>query len=149
MTYFLIALVVLVALSPLISMMPSRRQRQIASLRQRAVLCGMTVQLREFAEKPADGELRPYYGRHRQRGDRRGVASAVYRHNGDCWHASPGTIPAALSALLERLPVGVSRVCEDVQSVGLFWDERGEETDVERINEILQELLKGGYLQEK
>lgn len=143
MTYLLIALVVMVALSPLISMMPSRRQRQIADLRQRAALCGVTVQLRGLPHATTSGDSRPFYGRHRQRGDHTIAINAVYQRDGEGWQSSVGALSADMLALLAQLPVGVSHVCENLQGVGLFWDERGPETDVECIDGVLRQLLQG------
>ena len=125
-TYLWIALVVMVALSPLISMRPTRRQRLIADLRQQAAICGVNVQLRALPGSPEGGELLPYYGRLRQRGDRPVTANAVYRREG---------------VLFAELPMGVSHVCENLQGVGVFWDERGEEADVRRIDEVLKRIL--------
>ncbi|MCZ6829651.1 MAG: hypothetical protein O7F73_08700 [Gammaproteobacteria bacterium] len=142
MTYLLIALVVMVALSPLISMMPSRRQRQIADLRQRAANCGIRVQLRELPNAAKSGDLRPFYGRHRQRGDHKIAVNAVYQRHGEGWQSSAGAPSANLMALLAQLPPGVSHVCENLHEVGIFWDERGPEADVERIDAALQQLLQ-------
>ena len=44
MTYLLIFVVVFVALSPLLSMMPTRQQRRLANLRQAAAISGLYVQ---------------------------------------------------------------------------------------------------------
>jgi hypothetical protein len=147
-TYLLIAFVVMVALSPLISMMPTRRQRQIADLRQQAAILGLTVQLRERPDASGSGEILPFYGRHRQRSDRKCSGNVVYRRSGDNWSASTGSIPTPLPTLFAGLPEGVSHVCESLHDVGLFWDERGPEADVERIDEVLQQLLQRGGLQE-
>jgi hypothetical protein len=144
-TYLLIALVVMVALSPLITMMPTRRQRQLADLRQRAAVCGLNVQLRALPGAPEGSELLPYYGRLRQRGDRPAPANAVYSRKSvgesEVWQCSCGDISRHQNQLLAALPPGVSHVCETSQGVGLFWDERGEEADVDRIDEVLQGFL--------
>jgi hypothetical protein len=140
-TYLWIALVVMVALSPLISMRPTRRQRLIADLRQQAAICGVNVQLRALPGSPEGGELLPYYGRLRQRGDRPVTANAVYRREGEAWRASAGDTPEQLRVLFAELPMGVSHVCENLQGVGVFWDERGEEADVRRIDEVLKRIL--------
>ena len=141
LTYFFIVLVVLVALSPLISMMPSRRQRQIAKLRQRAAMCGVQVQLRKPPAPVADSGLQPFYGRGRQRGDHRVAATAIYHLQGDSWISAAGEPCIEHNDLFKRLPDGVSHVYEAAREVGLFWNERGEESDVERISQVLQQLL--------
>ena len=148
MTYFLIAVIVMAALSPLISMMPSRRQKQIANLRQRASLCGMSVQLLEKPGSAGTDPLVAFYGRHRQRDDRKGVASIRLRREGTGWAGQRGAASSAMEDLLKQLPMGVSHVTEDLHNIGVYWDEQGEEADVEVIDSILKQLLKGSYEKE-
>jgi hypothetical protein len=42
---------------------------------------------------------------------------------------------------LNSLPAGVSLVCEDLLEAGVFWDEQGQQRDVESINEVLKGML--------
>lgn len=149
MTYLLIAVVVMVALSPLLSMMPTRRQRQIADLRQQAALSGLLVQLRALPDSADSTGLHPFYARRRQRGDR--VASiAVYRRAGDGWSGAASDtvkrrwrpVSIAMATLLAQLPKGVSHVCENLHDIGMFWDEEGTQADIEQMVEVLEKLLK-------
>ena len=57
MVYLLIAVVVLVALSPLLSMMPSRRQRELAKLRQAAASAGLYVRFDADLQGEREGVL--------------------------------------------------------------------------------------------
>jgi hypothetical protein len=148
-TYILIAVIIMVALSPLISMMPSRHQRQVAGLRQKAALCGLLVQLRTQPNAESNAGLLPFYSRRRPRGDRKLPTIVIYRRDGETWSCAAGTAaggrwtpaPEEMVQLLSQLPTGVSYVCENLHDVGLFWDEQGTETDIERMDEVLRKLL--------
>jgi hypothetical protein len=141
MSYFWILLVVLVALSPLISAMPTRRQRRIADLRQAAAVSGLYVQLRESPLEDKSAPLHPFYGRRRQREHGQLQAPVSYRHSEQGWMALEGEWAPAAVALLEQLPAGASLACEELQGVGIYWDESGEKADVLQINEVLRGLL--------
>ncbi len=136
MTYLLILVVVLIALSPLLSMMPSRRQRQLADLRQAAASAGLYVKL----EKAADGSPRVFYGCRRQRGDRPEAPVSLARSGND-WVPAAGHWPSDRCAALEPLPEGVIGVREDREGVGVNWDEQGSREDVEAIAGVLRDLL--------
>ena len=141
MSYFLIILVVVVALSPLISAMPTRRQRLIADLRQAAAVSGLYVQLRQSPLEDKDSPLRPFYGRRRQRTDAQSTATVTYQWAGQAWTALEGEWSPSAIALLGKLPAGVSLACEDRQGVGIYWDESGQREDVLTIDKVLKELL--------
>ncbi len=141
MSYFLIGLIVLIALSPLLKAMPTRRQRLIADLRQTAAISGMTVQLRQSPLEEREAPLRAFYGRRRSREDERLVQPVSYGRSGQGWRALEGQWPRSRLKLLEDLPGGVSAVCEEPQSIGVFWDERGGREDVLRIDQLLKTLL--------
>ncbi len=141
MSYLLIALIIMVALSPLISAMPTRRQRLIADFRQTAALAGLYVQLKA-SPLQADGESPlPFYGCRRSREDKPSSGTVVYRRVETGWAALHGHWPTQRLDLLEALPIGVRAVCEDLTGVGVFWDEQGERADVEHIAQTLRELL--------
>ncbi len=136
MTYLLILVVVLVALSPLLSMMPTRRQRQLANLRQAAAIAGLYVKL----EQAADGSPRVFYGCRRQRGDTTAAPVTLDRAGTD-WVPSTGHWPSERCAALAPLPEGVFGVREDREGVGVNWDEQGSREDVEIIARVLRGLL--------
>jgi hypothetical protein len=142
MSYFLIALVVMVALSPLISAMPTRRQRRIANLRQAAVVSGLFVRYRQSPLEPADSPPRIFYGRLRSREDAKVGGEIRYRCEQATWKSVKGEWPVPTLELLNALPAGVSLACEDFQGVGVFWDEQGQEQDVETINGVLKGMLE-------
>lgn len=140
MTWVLIIFVVMVALSPLLSMRPSRRQRQLAALREQAALAGMVVQLQQLPELPDSG-LQPFYSRRRPREDNQPRPSVVYRRTAQGWLSAQGKIAPAVASLLADMPAGVSHVSSSMACVGAFWDENGSVEDLEQIDRLLQGFL--------
>lgn len=143
MPYLLIALVVLVALSPLISMMPSRRQRRLANLRQAAASAGLYVQFDNAgaARSESPGVL---YGCRRQRGDAP-AQPAVYRREAAGWQADSGHWSQQRLEMLDSLPGGVSEIRDEPAGIAVLWDETGERNDVELIARVLRGLLGRKY----
>ncbi len=141
MSYFWIALILLVALSPLLKAMPTRRQRLIADLRQTAALAGLYVQFRQSPLEPADAPPKVFYGRRRTREHALVGVAASYRREGDGWACINGRWPASRLARLAALPSGVSVLIENIQGVGVFWDEQGSSEDVTGLAQLLNGLL--------
>jgi hypothetical protein len=136
MTYLLILVIVMVALSPLLSMMPTRRQRQLATLRQAAASAGLYIKL----ERDEAQVEQVFYGCRRQRGDSPASPAALVPGEFG-WVAELGNWPRERLDLLSELPPGVDRVREDREGVGLVWDEQGSREDVEIIGRVLRGLL--------
>jgi hypothetical protein len=141
MSYLLIAIVVVAALSPLISAMPSRRQRLIADLRQAAAVTGLFVRFRQSPLERDDAPPRVFYGRRRTREDAKVSGEILYRCDEGSWTAVKGQWPKALLDSLQALPGGVSLACEDLQGVGVFWNEEGQKEDVSSIDSVLKGML--------
>lgn len=141
MAYFLIAIVVLVALSPLLSMMPSRRQRELAKLRQAAASAGLYVRFDTDLPGEREGVL---YGCRRQRGDRPTALATYVRENAH-WRPENGQWADDRLALLADLPAGVSEIREDVAGVSVLWDEQGGPEEVQAIARVLRSLLGRSY----
>ena len=141
MSYILIVVVLLVALSPLLSMMPSRRQRQLADLRQAAASAGLYVQL--DSGLPGESE-RVRYGCRRQRGDR-AIAPGTYVRDESGWRATSGQWPEDRLALLADLPEGVSEIREEMGGISALWDEQGGPEEVQAIARVLRSLLGRSY----
>jgi hypothetical protein len=136
MSYLLILVVLVVALSPLFSMLPSRRQRHIARLRQAAATSGLYVKL----ERGDDDVETVFYGCRRQRGDA-GAAPASALRGAEGWAIEGGDWPGERLALLGELPEAVMQVREDRQGIGVFWNEQGSPEDVHQIAAVLRKLL--------
>jgi hypothetical protein len=125
-------------------MMPSRRQREIADLRQAASMCGLYVRIRDFPGAARHDPARAFYGRNRQRehagsGERIECACT----SGD-WTIQRGAPGAARIALLQELPPGVSLLLSDLKGVGIFWDESGQPDTVREIDSVLKCWLATG-----
>lgn len=135
MTYLLIVFAIFVALAPLLSMMPSRRQRDLADLRQAAASSGLYVKLER-----EDETERVFYGCRRQRGDTTALPAALHRQ-GDAWVQERGSWPPERIEALSELPAGVDLVREDREGIGFYWDEQGSREDVQKFARLLRALL--------
>jgi hypothetical protein len=140
LTWVLIIFVVMVALSPLLSMRPSRRQRQLAAFREQAALAGLVVQLQQLPQSPDSG-LQPFYSRRRPREDNQPRSSVVYRRTAQGWLSAQGKIAPEEAELLAAMPAGVSHVSSTKACVGVFWDETGSVADLEQIDRLLRAFL--------
>ena len=142
MAWVLIIFVIFVALSPLLSMRPSRRQRHIADLRQQAAIGGMLVQLQPLPQT-TDSGLRPFYSRRRVRQEDQARPSVIYRRTAQGWLSAQQKIAPRVRPLLAAMPAGVSHVSDTDLAVGAFWDENGSEDDLQQIDKLLQAILQG------
>lgn len=136
MSYLLIIFIVFVALAPLLSMMPTRRQRELADLRQAAASAGLYVKL----EREEGGEERVYYGCRRQRGDHE-AAPALLSRSDEGWRQERGNWSGERLETLSALPPGVGQIREDREGIVLSWDEQGTREDVDTIARALRQLL--------
>ncbi len=141
MKYLLILFVVALALAPLTHFLPSKRQRQIARMREYAAVHGLFVEFRDLpdvARSTAPTERKQqviYYGKRLppSRGtlrERRAwlAQDGEWRGLQRSWQAP--TISAALPATV--LAAGV-----DEGSCGIYWREDGSEADVQQIVDAL------------
>ena len=142
MSYALVILLLFIALSPLISAMPSRRQRHIADLRQAAAVSGLYVQLREPPVALPEGVTWTFYGRRRDWDDEQSPARLLLQagSNGE-WLPLEGVGEAVEQPCLKALPAGVALLVRDPEGAGVFWNERGEKNDVLAIDRVLRDLL--------
>jgi hypothetical protein len=142
MTWVIILVVVLVALAPLWHFMPSRRQREVVSLRDAAARQGLTVQLRPLPV-PAhyrdrllgEGGEAVFYGKRLKsaRGRPR-QGCAWWRHDGD-WLSEPRG--RALPAALAGVPDWVLAAQLEDQVCGLYWQEKAGAEGVDTIAALL------------
>ncbi|TXH94595.1 MAG: hypothetical protein E6Q72_05865 [Pseudomonas sp.] len=144
MTWWIVLLLVGAALSPLVWLRPSSRQRGQMGLRLAARRLGLGMQLSQqqwphwFKVAPPDSCAQYYRGR---RGGRRDSWSY--------WQIAPGQWcnqwrePCADTVMLERLrslPGDVYKIEAGPQMVALYWGERGSEDDLQRMAELLAAL---------
>jgi hypothetical protein len=142
MTYLLILFVVAVALAPLSHFIPSKRQRQIARLREYAAVHGLFVEFRDLPGLAPGGRRDPagaqtiYYGRRLPASRKKSAGSQAWLRDGEAWRAlerSTG-IPAALG----ELPPQVLAASADENSCGAYWRESGGVEVVEQIRQALE-----------
>jgi hypothetical protein len=138
MTYLLIALLIALAIAPLMHFMPSKRQREQAQLRERAALSGLFVEFRDLPGKPEALARMPaadrqviYYGLRLSpsRGKERRNGSWI-RAGGD-WQAVGSRLPAPAS--LTGMAPEILGASIDEGSCGVYWREQGDTETVERI----------------
>jgi hypothetical protein len=146
MVYVFIIFVVLLALAPLLHFLPSRRQREQASLREAAALAGLFVEFRDLPlpaahlQRLAAAERQVlYYGRRLRPARGRPRANAAWWRVGDEWRRSPGTPEAP--ALTSELPAAVLALGVSEGSCGCYWREEG---DCETVQQIAAFLLAWG-----
>lgn len=143
MKYLLILFVLAVALAPLSHFLPSKRQRKVARLREYAAVHGLFVEFRKFpgVERPMIQVIVPqgeiiYYGKRlrppRGNEERRGR-----------WVREPGgwidlDCRGELAQAVANLPESILAAGVDDGGCGIYWQEAGEEEDVEKILAALE-----------
>ncbi|VXC39843.1 conserved hypothetical protein [Pseudomonas sp. 8AS] len=144
MTWWIVVLLVGVALSPLVWLRPSRRQSGQMALRLAARRLGLGMQLVQqewphWLECSPPGSCAQYH-RARRRGR---------QDSWSYWQAQPGQWlnqwrePCAdeqLLAQLRQLPADVYKVEAGPQMLALYWGERGGEAELQRVAALLAEL---------
>ena len=140
MSYFLIIFIIALALAPLAHFMPSKRQREIARMREYAAVRGLFV---EFRNNPGAGERAGrsagdiiYYGIRLppRRGDPVENGSWVLGQEG--WRSLGGRVPIPVPLL--ELPVDIIAASVDQSSCGIYWREAAGEERVEQIRRVLE-----------
>ena len=137
MSWFVIIVVVFAALSPLITMMPSRRQKQLAGLREAAAVAGMKVQLRSDPAATEEAKT-AFYSRKRTAQQRRLAGFVQARPGENGWVVVSGKLSDAALAALASAPEGVSGFVQEPHAAGVFWDERGGKEEVLLIDGVLR-----------
>ena len=144
MTYLLILFVIALALAPLSHFVPSKRQREIARMREYAALHGMFV---EFRRVPGRDGYQPrerdrashdtiYYGKRLPvtRGKDQKAQAWLLEAGGWVGLERRHAAPPALAGL--AVPVLAASV--DAASCGVYWRESGGVEAVEQIRLVLE-----------
>ncbi len=127
MVYVLIVLGLAVVVAPLMSVMPSKAQRQKAALRDEARHCDLRVSMRPLPAIPArfrfapDSEL-ACYERRLPTGVQPSGSTENFVYAGGVWSPTKGV--AAAPAWLVDLPLGAVFVELAEHTVSIFWDEK-------------------------
>lgn len=128
MTWLLILLIVAVALAPLSHFAPSKRQRQVARMREQAALSGLFVEFRTppgaAATERQAGAVRGgiiYYGRRLPASLADGVNQVGWLRETEGWRHVGGRVPPP--ACLAELGQPVIAASIDPGSCGVYWTE--------------------------
>ena len=127
MVYVLIALGLAVVIAPLISAMPSKAQRRVAAVRDRAKDLGLRVSLRPVPAVPARFRFEPErdlacYQQVQSRAKSELGEQRAYVFSDGPWQPTQGASIAP--AWLTILPLGASLVEVSDRYLSIFWDER-------------------------
>lgn len=138
-TYLFIAVVVALAVAPLLHFLPTRAQRRQAAFRESAALAGLFVEFRDLPgyaprlERMSRSERQVvYYGARLPpaRGDSRRRQS--WWRVDDTWRGAPQRLQS-LPVPLTDLPPQVLAASVDNNSCGVYWREAGGADDIDRI----------------
>ena len=143
MEIFIILLVVALALAPLTNFFPSKRQRQVARMREYAAVHGLFVEFRDLPgsdrnrlrEKQRPQQL-IYYGKRLppSRGELRPRLA---------WLAQAGVWTGAghrrdPPACIDLLPASILALSQEESSCGIYWREPEDEAQVQQIVDALE-----------
>lgn len=143
LSYFLIIFVVALALAPLGHFLPSKRQREVARMREYAAVHGLFVEYRDVPAR-AGGSVSLaapkreviYYGKRLPH--RRGspVESGAWVSAQEGWYSVGRRLP--VPPQLRELPANIVAASVDQSSCGVYWMESAGEEAVEHIKQILE-----------
>ncbi|WP_207796401.1 hypothetical protein [Pseudohalioglobus lutimaris] len=142
MKYLLIVFILGLAVAPLTHFLPSKRQRQLARMREYAAVHGLFVEFRDLpaaaghSAQAARTRQVIYYGKRlvASRGEPR--QRRAWLREDDGWRGLQRRWEEPVSAAV--MPASVMALGVDEGSCGAYWMEDGEESDVEVIVEALQ-----------
>ena len=143
LTYLLIVFVIALALAPLTHFLPSKRQRDIARMREYAAVHGLFV---EFRDLPATGgapvSIRDviYYGKRLPNKRASPVETAAWLRSPLGWHSVDRRLP--VPAPVQDLSPDIIAASVDQSSCGVYWTESSGEAGVEEIRQILERWCK-------
>ena len=144
MTYLLIILVIAIALAPLSHFIPSKRQREIAGMREYAAVNGLFVEFRgvpgraRVRTRDRDGAGRDtiYYGKRIPAAKSKARKSQAWRCENGSWMGLERR--AEVPACLASLPAEVLAASLDEGSCGVYWQEAGGVENVALIRQVLE-----------
>lgn len=145
MTYLLIFFVIVVALVPLTHFMPSKRQREVARMREYAAVHGLFVEFRSVPGR-ASGRIKSrdraghdtiYYGKRLPPAkQKKPEQTQAWLFEEQGWVALGRRLGVPES--LMQLPAQVLAASVDEGSCGIYWRESGGVDAVEQIRQVLE-----------
>lgn len=144
MTYLLIVLVIAIALAPLSHFVPSKRQREIARMREYAAVHGMYVEFRAVPgrerggprDKDRVGHETIYYGKRLPAARKKARPARAWLQLEAGWVGLERKLP--VPPALAGLPPEVLAASVDESSCGIYWRESGPVAKVEQIRQVLE-----------
>ncbi|MBT2294579.1 hypothetical protein [Pseudomonas fluorescens] len=144
MTVWIVLSILLVVLSPLAWLRPSRVQNGRMALRMEARRLGLAMQLarQEWPHWLGQQAPNPCAQYHRPR---RGKRPAIWTY----WQTAPGVWvnqwrevcqDESLLNHFEKLPANVYKIEADGQMIALYWGEKGEASVLQEISSVLKAL---------
>lgn len=146
MVYFIIFLSIAAVLGPLMAVIPSRRQREVAKRRDKARGAGVTVKLWQPDDVPprlqrvSDAVLVCYLVRLPKKGADQRLRDLWVRTREGWRSRSSEPVPLWVQALPDSAEVA-SVTWDDAR---VYWSEKGDEQDVDIVIQALQTLADGG-----
>jgi hypothetical protein len=139
LTALLIFFVIAIAIAPLLHFRPSKRQREVANMREYAALHGLFVEFRhppsiEAVSEPIKNII--YYGKRLPSSRVNAVQSAAWRKTHLGWLSVGPRVPVPTP--VEELPVEITAASVDQFSCGIYWAESDGERGVEQITQMLE-----------
>lgn len=142
MKYLLILFVVALALAPLTHFLPSKRQRLVAKMREYAAVHGLFVEFRAVpvrggrqARKSGDQNT-IYYGKRLPPSNKERRSRTAWLPDGEGWRSLEDRVAAP--AMVTQLPASILAISLDEGSCGAYWQEAGDEADVQQIVACLE-----------
>jgi hypothetical protein len=148
LSYLIILLVIAVALAPLSHFVPTKAQRKVARLREYAAIHGLFVEFRDVPRPKSQASAVStahtiYYGRRARGGGRGPERRLVWLWGENGWTGLPRREPVA--AELAALPGGILAASADQDSCGIYWQESGDEAEIDQICSVLEALAERLY----
>jgi len=143
MTYLLIILVIAIALAPLSHFVPSKRQRELARMREYAAVHGLFVEFRNVptrercrqADRDRAGRDTIYYGKRLPPAKNKGEKNRAWWPENGSWRGLE--LRDSVPSVLACMPPEVLAASLDGSSCGIYWRESG---GVEKVEQIRQQL---------
>ncbi|MGY0219148.1 hypothetical protein ACWJJH_17485 [Endozoicomonadaceae bacterium StTr2] len=136
MIWIAVFLVIALLLSNLMALIPSKGERKVMKLRQKAYESGLKVH--ENTDIEQDGRWFDYVLLKKH-----GLGSVRYCREGNGWVIKNTAAVTAheIPKQLELLPAGVIQVDVKLGRVSACWDEKGTVTDAAQVATVLKQLI--------
>lgn len=144
----IVVLVVAMLVGPIMMLQPSRYQRRVAELRQRAAGLGLQVHISKYGDEQVAAYQLPWHPSRRKRGSWQ-LSRSTYEHGlhiAGVWQwltqqRPPKQLEKVLAEQLPELPESVVGVEGNGRGVVVLWRERGGEQQLQRLVEWMQKIV--------